>query len=132
MAGQSVAASGRNVSVFVARTGRAEVRSVRMPALRGAEGVVRWAGVREAMDFTRVWVFERGTGGGVVLRGGVGGSLSSGGSEVVVGSGGGEDGGASGRVLASRFERRREARSEMVVEWYACGRVVVSLSDVMA
>lgn len=103
-----------------------------MPALRGAEGVVRCAGVREAIDFTRRWVFERGAGGGVVLRGGIGGSSSSGVSEELVGSGGGEDGGENGRVLASRFERRREASSEMVVGWYDCRRVVVSVSDVMA
>ncbi len=117
IAGQRVAARGRKLSVEVARMGKAEVRRLRMWARRVGEGVVRWDGVREVMDVIRVWVFERGRGGGDEGRGGEVGSSSSfsllGLERRVVDSEGG-DGGDSGRIEASRFARRMEAREVML------------------
>lgn len=142
MAGQRVAACGRNVSVEVARRGKAEVRRLRMWARRGGEGVVRCEGVREVIDWISVWVRERGRGGGVVGRLGAfesGSSLFSSSlyaSEkdldgVGMGLRGGEGGGERARVEASRFLRRIVAREAMLRGLYGCGRVVVSVAAFM-
>lgn len=142
MAGQRVAARGRKVEVEVARRGKAEVRRLRMWARRGGEGVVRWEGVRVMMDVISVWMRERGRGGGVVGCGEVGSSSSSpswllfscekGLDGVGVGLRGGDGGGESGRVEASRFEWRMEAREAMLSGLYGWGRVVVSVLALMA
>ncbi len=112
IAGKSVAVRGRKVVVSGARSGRVVVRRLRIEDRRGGEGVVRWEGVRLTMEVRRVVVFEGGGGGGVPVRGGEEGEVGELGADV--GSGGGE----RERVLATRLERRREARAGMLRGWY--------------